>query len=112
MGDPVDAATEPKTITIVLADDHAMVRAGLRQVLDAEPDLTVVAEAGEVHGALACAAAHRPTVVVLDINMPGGPTVAAIPQFLEAAPDSSVVMLTMQDDLGFVREALSLGASG
>ena len=73
-------------VSIVIADDHAMVRSGLRVLLDAEPDLSVVAEAGDVAAALECARTHRPAVVVLDLNMPGEPSLPAIPRLLEAAP--------------------------
>jgi DNA-binding NarL/FixJ family response regulator/tRNA A-37 threonylcarbamoyl transferase component Bud32 len=108
--DPSGAVSEP--VSIVIADDHAMVRSGLRVLLEAEPDLNVVAEAGDVDTALRCTAAHRPTVVVLDLNMPGEPSLPAIPRFLESAPGTAVVMLTMQDEPAFAREALSAGASG
>ena len=99
-------------VRIVIADDHAMVRSGLRVLLEAEPDLCVVAEAGDVDGALECTRAHRPAVVVLDLNMPGEPSLPAIPRFLEAAPGTAVVMLTMQAEPAYAREALSAGASG
>jgi DNA-binding NarL/FixJ family response regulator/tRNA A-37 threonylcarbamoyl transferase component Bud32 len=102
----------PEPVRIVIADDHAMVRSGLRVLLDAEPDLSVVAEAGDVAAALRCTEAHRPAVVVLDLNMPGEPSLPAIPRFLEAAPGTAVVMLTMQDEPEFARVALSSGASG
>src|SRR4051794_3586329 len=89
-----------------------MVRSGLRVLLNAEPDLTVVAEAGDVEAALRCTRAHHPRVVVLDLNMPGEPSMPAIPQFLEAAPGTAVVVLTMQDEPDYARAALSAGASG
>jgi DNA-binding NarL/FixJ family response regulator/tRNA A-37 threonylcarbamoyl transferase component Bud32 len=108
--DPSGAFSEP--VSIVIADDHAMVRSGLRVLLESEPDLRVVAEAGDVDTALRCTAAHRPSVVVLDLNMPGEPSLPAIPRFLESAPGTAVVMLTMQDEPAFAREALSAGASG
>jgi DNA-binding NarL/FixJ family response regulator len=107
---PVKVASAP--VSIVIADDHAMVRSGLRVLLDAEPDLNVVAEAGDVSTALECARAHKPAVVVLDLNMPGEPSLPAIPRFLEAAPGTAVVMLTMQAEPAYAREALSAGASG
>lgn len=88
---------------ILLADDHLMVRRGLRMVLDAQPDLRVVAEAGDVTAALRWTRAYRPAVVVLDLNMPGEPSLPAIPRLLEAAPGTAVVMLTMQDEPAFAR---------
>src|SRR5688572_2749701 len=89
-----------------------MVRRGLRMVLDAEDGLRVVAEAADVDDALRSTREHRPRVVVLDLNMPGAPTLPAIQSFLEAAPGSAVVVLTMETDLVFAREALAAGASG
>src|SRR3954453_5739878 len=89
-----------------------MVRSGLRVLLNAEPDLRVVAEAGDVEAALRCTRDLRPRVVVLDLNMPGEPSLPAIPKFLEAAPGTAVVMLTMQDEPAYARAALSAGASG
>jgi DNA-binding NarL/FixJ family response regulator len=106
----VHAASD--SVSIVIADDHVMVRSGLRVLLNAEPDLRVVAEAGDVEAALRCARDHHPRVVVLDLNMPGEPSLPAIPRFLEAAPGTAVVMLTMQDEPEYARAALSAGASG
>jgi two-component system, NarL family, response regulator NreC len=97
------------SIRLVIADDHAVVRAGLRLVLDAEPDLTVVAEAGEVDTARRMVSAHRPDVLVLDLNMPGPPSLPAIP---ELAEKTAVVVLTMQNDPAFARRALQEGARG
>jgi two-component system response regulator NreC len=96
-------------IRLVIADDHAVVRAGLRMVLDAEPDLEVVAEAGEVDTARRMVGAHRPDVLVLDLNMPGPPSLAAIP---DLAQQCAVVVLTMQSDPAFARRALQDGARG
>jgi DNA-binding NarL/FixJ family response regulator/tRNA A-37 threonylcarbamoyl transferase component Bud32 len=103
-------ASEP--VSIVIADDHAILRHGLRALLETEPDLRVVAEAGDVGGALQLTRAYRPAVVVLDLNMPGEPSLPAIPRLLEAAPGTAVVMLTMQDEPVLAREALAAGASG
>jgi len=99
-------------IEIVLADDHTMVRRGLRMVLESEEGLTVVAEAGDVDAALRATREHGPRVVVLDLNMPGEPTLPAIPRFLEAAPGVAVVVLTMETDPAFARRALAAGALG
>jgi two-component system response regulator NreC len=105
-------ASESAPIKLVLADDHAVVRAGLRMLLDAEPDLQVVAEAGDVPSALRYVRAHRPRVLILDLNMPGEPSLPAIGSFLEASPGTQIVVLTMQDDPAFAREALRAGALG
>jgi two-component system, NarL family, response regulator NreC len=97
-------------ITVVIADDHAVVRKGLRLLLDAEPGLRVVAEAGTVPDAIRMAKAHRPRVIVLDLNMPGGSSLEAIPEI--AGDTTAVVVLTMQDDPSFARQALQAGANG
>ena len=67
-------------ITIVLADDHIVVRSALRLLLEAEPDIRVVAEAGDADSAVRYVTGHRPTVVILDLNMPGGSGLQAIPK--------------------------------
>ena len=97
--------------TIVIADDHRVVRSGLRMVLDREEDFEVVAEAGDVADARRYVRAHRPDVLILDLNMPGDPSLPAIPLFLEDSPATRVVVLTMQEDPAFAREALQAGAS-
>jgi two-component system response regulator NreC len=107
-----DDATSPDEVTVVLADDHAVVRKGLRLLVDAEPGLRVVAEAGTVPDALRMARAHRPAVIVLDLNMPGGSSLEAIPTILEQAPATAIVVLTMQNEPSFARQALQAGALG
>jgi two-component system response regulator NreC len=96
---------------IVIADDHRVVRSGLRMVLDREDDLEVVAEAGNVADARRYVRAHRPEVLILDLNMPGDPSLPAIPALLEESPGTRVVVLTMQEDPAFARDALRAGAS-
>jgi two-component system, NarL family, response regulator NreC len=98
--------------TLVIADDHAVVRSGLRMLLDAEPDFEVLAEAGDVSSTIRYVKAHRPSVLVLDLNMPGEPSLPAIPTLREASPDTQIVVLTMQSDPAFAREALRTGALG
>ena len=98
-----------ETIRLVVADDHAVVRSGLRLLLEAEDDFTVVAEAGEIDTAARMVRAHRPDVLVLDLNMPGPPSLPAIP---ELSQQTAVVVLTMQNDPAFAREALQAGARG
>lgn len=99
-------------ITVVIADDHAVVRKGLRLLIDAEPGLQVVAEAGTVPDAQRMARAHRPRVLVLDLNMPGGSSLDAIPEIREQVPTTAIVVLTMQNDPAFARRALQSGAAG
>jgi two-component system response regulator NreC len=100
------------TITIVVADDHAVVRGGLRRLLDAEPDLQVVAEAGDVDETKARMAEHRPGILLLDLHMPGGGSLPALRAIRDASPATGILVLTMQDDPGFAREAMLRGARG
>lgn len=103
----------PEEIRLVLADDHAVVRAGLRVLLEGEEGLTVVSEAGDVDGAVRAVLGHKPDVLVLDLNMPGASTsLEAMPRFAEASPQTKVVVLTMQEDPQFARVALRMGALG
>ena len=100
------------TTRVVIADDHAVVRTGLKMVLDAEDGIEVVAEAGDVPAALRAVRAYHPDVLVLDLNMPGESSLQAIPRFVEQAPGTAIVVLTMQQDPAFAREALRSGARG
>jgi two-component system, NarL family, response regulator NreC len=110
---PTDGAT-PSTVPIrlVLADDHVVVRKGLRMVLDSESDFEVVAEASNIGDARRYVRGHHPKVLVLDLNMPGGSSLEAIPMILEESPGTQVVVLTMQQEPAFAREALRAGALG
>jgi two-component system response regulator NreC len=107
-----DDSGAQQDIKVVIADDHVVVRKGLRLLIDAEPGLRVVAEAGTVPDALRMARAHRPGVLVLDLNMPGGSSLEAIPTIREQAPMTAIVVLTMQNDPAFARQALQAGALG
>jgi two-component system, NarL family, response regulator NreC len=97
---------------IVLADDHTIVRSGLRMLLDAEPDLEVVAEASDVAETVRKVRAYKPDVLVLDLSMPGGPSLGAFPSLQEASPATAIVMLTMEDEPRFARAAMRAGALG
>ncbi len=110
---PVRAAGAPSApITIVLADDHEVVRAGLRLLLDAEEDFEVVSEAGDVAVAERRVAAYHPKVLVLDVNMPGGSSIPSIPRLRESAPETHIVVLTMRSEPELARDALRAGATG
>jgi two-component system response regulator NreC len=104
--------TAPQPLTVVLADDHEVVRSGLRLLLDAEPGIRVVAEAGDVASAVAAIERHGPDVLVLDLHMPGEPSLPAIPRLRERFPDTRIVVLTAQRDPSFAGEAMRLGTSG
>ena len=99
-------------IEVVLADDHAVVRSGLRLVLESEQGIKVVAEAEEVDETIRKVLAYKPTVLVLDINMGGRSSLEALPEIREASPESRIVVLTMETETEFAREALRAGASG
>ena len=99
-------------LTVVLADDHEVVRSGLRLLLDSEPGIEVVAEAGDVPTALEAVQTHEPDVLVLDLHMPGEPSLPAIPLVTERSPGTKVVVLTAQRDPSFAGEAMRLGTAG
>jgi two-component system response regulator NreC len=104
--------SEPETIRIVIADDHPVVRRGLRQLLEIDRGFEIVAEAEDVEAACRCVRGHKPDVLLLDLNMPGGPSLDAIPEILAGSPQTRVVVLTMQDEPAYARAALSAGALG
>ena len=112
MSDEPDTAPEPEKVTIVLADDHELVRNGIRLVLEAEPDFEVVAEAGDADAAARYVLGHKPSVLVLDLSMPGTPSLDVLPKIAESSPETAVVVLTMQNEPAFAREALRKGVSG
>jgi two-component system, NarL family, response regulator NreC len=111
-GDEDTGGASGGSIRIVLADDHGVVRSGLRMLLDSESDFEVVAEASDVDGARRYVLGHRPNVLVLDLNMPGGSSLEAIPLIREQSPDTQIVVLTMQQEPAFARSALGAGALG
>ena len=99
-------------IKILLVDDHPVVREGLRGMLNAEPDLEVVAEAASGPEALAMTLAHRPQVVLMDLRMPGGDGVAATARIRAECPDSRIVVLTTYETDSDILRAVEAGASG
>ena len=99
-------------IRIVLVDDHAVVRSGLRLLLDAQDDMEVVGEAGNAKDAVFRARALKPDVILLDVVMPGESGIEVLPQLLKESPETKVLVLSMQDDPSYVREAFAAGASG
>jgi two-component system response regulator NreC len=105
-------AEQRRLITIVLADDHAVVRSVLRMLLESEEDLEVLAEAGDADDAVRYVRGHEPSVLILDLNMPGRPSLEAIPDVKEASPETAIVVLTMEDEPAFVREAMRRGVLG
>lgn len=99
-------------ITVLLVDDHPVVREGLRGMLSAEDDLTVVAEAGGAAEAVAAVRAHEPDVVLMDLRMPGGDGVEATARVLVQRPQTRVVVLTTYDTDADILRAVEAGAAG
>jgi two-component system, NarL family, response regulator NreC len=99
-------------IRLLIVDDHQLVRSGLRRLLEAEEDIEVEDEAGTAYDAVRLARLHKPDVILLDVVMPGGNGIDAIPEILEASPNTHVLALSMQDDPSYVRHAFAVGAKG
>jgi two-component system response regulator NreC len=100
------------TIRVLVADDHVILRSGLRLLIGAQPGLEVVGEAGDFDEAVRLAGSLAPDVVTLDLSMPGGSGLAAIARLRAAAPSARIVVLTMHEDPAYVRAALAAGAAG
>ena len=100
------------SIRVLIVDDHAVVRSGLRRVLDAETDIETVGEAPTAERAVFEAIENTPDVVLLDVMMPGKTGIEGMPALLRAVPNVKVLVLSMQDDPRYVREAFDAGASG
>ncbi|MCS6993228.1 MAG: response regulator transcription factor [Anaerolineales bacterium] len=98
--------------TILLADDHAVLRSGLKLLLESQPDLKVAGEASSGLEALDLAAKLQPDLILLDLSMPGLGGLDALPALKKAAPDAKVLILTMHDDPQYLRSALKNGAMG
>ncbi len=101
------AESAAEKLTLVLVDDHVVVRSALKVLLESEPDLEVVAD-----DAIRYVGAHKPDVLVLDLNMPGRPSLEAIPDIQAASPDTKIVILTMRNEPAFARQALQAGVMG
>lgn len=101
-----------KKISVLLVDDHSLVRMGFRRILEDEVDLEVVGEAGDAEEAVRSAARWKPRVVVMDCALPGGSGIVATRQILEILPETAVVMLSMHSEDTLVRQALAAGARG
>ena len=99
-------------IRLLIVDDHQLVRSGLRRLLEAQEDMSVEDEAGNASDGIRLARLHKPDVVLLDVGMPGRSGVEAAPEIREAAPDARILVVSMEDDPSYVREAFAAGASG
>ncbi len=103
---------DERQITVALADDHNVIRAGLRSMLEAEPGLRVIGEAADAKSAAKLARTRRPDVLVLDLQMPGAEPLGDIASLRESVPGTAVVVLTMQSDPRKARNLLRAGAAG
>lgn len=100
------------TIRVLIADDHAVLRAGLRALIDAQQDMRVVGEARDGHEAVTKAVATKPDVLLLDLSMPAHSGLHAIPLLRQRSPDARVLVLSMHEDLACLRAAFDSGAAG
>jgi two-component system response regulator NreC len=99
-------------IRAVVVDDHAVVRSGIKLLLEREEDIEVVGEAGNAKDAIFRARALKPDVMLLDVVMPGESGIEVLPKLLKESPETKVLVLSMQDDPNYVREAFAAGAAG
>jgi two-component system, NarL family, response regulator NreC len=106
------AEQRPQPIRVVVVDDHTLVRSGLRLLLEAEPDIAVEDEAGDAEEAIRLARLHTPDVILLDVVMPGRSGLDAVAEILEASSSTRILVLSMQDDPSYVRQAFAAGTAG
>ena len=102
----------PPRITVLLADDHSLVRRGFRRILEDDPGIAVVGEAQDGDEVIELARRHKPQVIVMDCAMPGTNGVAATRQILRESPDVAILMLSMHAEDTLVRQAMAAGARG
>jgi two-component system, NarL family, response regulator NreC len=103
-------ADAPRTVRIVLADDHPVLRSNVRLLLDREPDFEVLADAGDLDSARRYVRGQHPDVLVAELNMPDGSGLEAIPRLRDEAPHTQIVMLTVHNEPALARQALRAGA--
>jgi two-component system response regulator NreC len=110
LGEPGDGPAT--TITVALCDDHGIVRSGLRRILEAEPDMIVVGEAGSAADAVELARRATPHVFVMDVGLPDASGISATSRIRALSPTTRVLMLTVHDDVAYLRQAFAAGADG
>lgn len=101
-----------KKIRVVVADDHAVLRAGLRLLIHTQPDMETVGEAGDFGATLTACRELRPDVLSLDLNMPGGSATSTIETLVREVPEMKILVLTMHDDAAYLKSSLAAGAHG
>ncbi len=99
-------------VKVMIVDDHAVLRSGLRMLISARSDMRVVGEAGTLHQALEVGPSVKPDVITLDLSMPGSNGLSAVEQLRTAVPGARILVLTMHDDATLVRSAVAMGAAG
>ena len=110
---PLTGSFDPSPFTVVIADDHDVVRDGIRTLLQRSGgEFKVVGEADDVQSTLDTVREHQPDLLILDVSMPGGPSLSALPTLFEEHRDMKVVVLTMHEDPAYASEALNAGAHG
>jgi two-component system, NarL family, response regulator NreC len=102
----------PEPVRVVVVDDHTLVRSGLRLLLEGEPDIVVEDEGADAEEAIRLARLHKPDVILLDVVMPGRSGLDAAEEILQASPLTRILVLSMQDDPSYVRQAFASGAAG
>lgn len=99
-------------ISVLVADDHAVVRAGIRHILESMPGVSVVAEAGDGPTALQLAREQRPDMIILDVSMPGGSGLGVLSDLRRDVGESRILMLSMHDDAEYIAESVRAGTNG
>ena len=108
-----ETVREPATtVTVALCDDHGIVRSGLRRILEAESDMIVVGEAGSAADAVELARRVAPHVFVMDVGLPDASGISATARIRALSPTTRVLMLTVHDDVAYLRQAFAAGADG
>jgi DNA-binding NarL/FixJ family response regulator len=99
-------------ICVILADGHALMRSSLRRLLDGEDDIEVIAEASDFLSTLRCVHDHQPCVLVLDLRLFGGSSLETVARLRESAPNTKIVLTTMESSPTFARRAFAVGVAG